>query len=132
MPQLQLRRGRGATSDGNKRTLIFFIQAYLYENGEYLLAPERRRVPILFMKTLTNRIRAAREEAGLSQADVARALHISASAVNQWERGLIKNMKLDHFFALANFTEDKDPRWLATGKGHPRMRETAAMPPAPD
>ncbi len=131
MPQRQLRRGRGATSDGNKHTLIFFIQAYLYENGEYLPAPERRRGPILFMKTLTNRIRAAREEAGLSQADVAKALHISASAVNQWERGLIKNMKLDHFFALASLLR-QDPRWLATGKGYPRMRETAAMPPAPD
>ena len=131
MPQLQLRRGRGATSEGNKYALIFFIQAYLYENGEYLPDPERRRVPILFMKTLTDRIRAAREEAGLSQADVAKALRISASAVNQWERGLIKNMKLDHFFALASLLR-QDPRWLATGKGHPRTRETAAMPPAPD
>ena len=52
------------------------------------------------MKTLPERIRTAREEAGLSQADVARALRISASAVNQWEQGFSKNIKLEHFFAL--------------------------------
>ena len=83
------------------------------------------------MKKLPDRIRAAREEAGLSQADVAKALHISASAVNQWERGLIKNMKLDHFFALTNLLK-QDPRWLATGKVPSRTREPAVMSPKPD
>ncbi len=66
------------------------------------------------MNTLTERIRAAREEAGFSQPDVARALRISASAVNQWEHGFSKNIKLPTFFALS------------------RVRGTAAMPPAPD
>ena len=61
------------------------------------------------MNTLTDRIRAARKEAGLSQADVARALHISVSAVNQWEQGPIKNIKLRHFFALANLL-GQDPQ----------------------
>ena len=91
------------------------VKQYLSENGEYLPAPERRRVTILFMKTLTDRMPSRHRteapvvEAGLSQADVAKALHISASAVNQWERGLIKNMKLDHFFALAVCSSSRSP-----------------------
>ena len=83
------------------------------------------------MNTLTERIRAAREEAGLSQTDVARALRISASAVNQWEHGFSKNIKLPTFFALARLL-GQDPHWLATGKALSRVRGTAAMPPAPD
>lgn len=74
------------------------------------------------MKTLPERIRTAREEAGLSQVDVAKALRISASAVNQWEHGFTKNIKLEYFFALAHLL-DQDPQWLATGKVHPRARE---------
>ena len=83
------------------------------------------------MNTLTERIRAAREEAGLSQTDVARALRISASAVNQWEHGFSKNIKLPTFFALARLL-GQDPHWLATGKALSRVHGTAAMPPAPD
>ncbi|MCY4612952.1 MAG: helix-turn-helix transcriptional regulator [Nitrospira sp.] len=83
------------------------------------------------MNTLTDRIRAAREEAGLSQTEVARALRISASAVNQWEQGFSKNIKLDHFFALAHLL-GQDPLWLATGKLHPQARQTVAKSPAPN
>ena len=75
------------------------------------------------MNNLTDRIRAARKQAGLSQADVARALRISVSAVNQWEQGLIKNIKLRHFFALANLL-GQDPQWLATGKTFPLGAQT--------
>ena len=119
----------GRRSAGN--TLIFLIQAYLSENGEYLLDPESRRVTILFMKTLTDRIRAAREEAGLSQADVAKALGLSRSAVNQWEQGLSKNIRLSHFFALTRLLR-QDPQWLATGQVFPRAREPVVMSPTPD
>lgn len=83
------------------------------------------------MNTLTERIRAARERAGLTQTDVAKALRISASAVNQWEHGFSKNIKLTHFFALASLLEE-DPQWLATGKTHPRARMTATPPPVPN
>ena len=76
------------------------------------------------MNNLTDRIRAARKQAGLTQADVARALRISVSAVNQWEQGLIKNIKLSHFFALANLL-GQDPQWLATGKTFPLTRKPA-------
>lgn len=83
------------------------------------------------MNTLTDRIRAAREQAGLSQADVAKALRISPSAVNQWGQGLTKNMKLNHFFALASLLR-QNPRWLATGKVFPTVREPFVKSPTPD
>lgn len=90
-----------------------------------------RRLNDPIMSTLTNRIRAAREKAGLSQTDVAKALGISASAVNQWEHGFSKNIKLQHFFALARLL-GQDPQWLATGKTHTQGRQVSAMTPAPD
>lgn len=80
------------------------------------------------MDTLPNRIRAARQQAGLSQTDVAKALRISISAVNQWEQGLIKNIKLCHFFSLANML-GQDPQWLATGKTFPQVRKPAMTSP---
>ena len=83
------------------------------------------------MNKLTDRIRAAREEAGLSQADVAKALRLSRSAVNQWEQGLSKNIRLSHFFALARLLR-QDPQWLATGQVFPRTREPVVMSPTPD
>ncbi len=83
------------------------------------------------MNTLTERIRVARKQAGLSQADVAKALRISASAVNQWELGFSKNIKLEHFFALARLLR-QDPQWLATGTVFPYVRQTQAIPPKLD
>jgi len=83
------------------------------------------------MSTLTDRIRAARKKAGLTQSDVAKALRISASAVNQWEQGFTKSIKLNHFFALARLL-GQDPQWLATGKADVRARATALIPQTPD
>lgn len=80
------------------------------------------------MNNLTDRIRATRKQTGLSQTDVARALRISVSAVNQWEQGLIKNIKLRHFFALANLL-GQDPQWLATGKTLSPARKPAMTSP---
>ena len=61
----------------------------------------RKKLSIVAVNTLANRIRESREKAGLSQAEVAKSLNVSASAVNQWEQGLSKNIKLEHFFDLA-------------------------------
>lgn len=83
------------------------------------------------MNNLTDRIRAARKQAGLTQADVAKALRLSVSAVNQWEQGLIKNIKLRHFFALANLL-GQDPQWLATGKTFPLTCKPALTAPLSD
>ena len=77
------------------------------------------------MNTMTERIRAARKKAGLSQTEVAKALRISPSAVDQWEHGFTKNIKLEHFFTLAHLLE-QDPQWLATGRPLPQAREAAA------
>ncbi|WP_424947745.1 helix-turn-helix domain-containing protein [Candidatus Spongiihabitans sp.] len=73
------------------------------------------------MSTLAERICESREKAGLSQADVAKSLRVSASAVNQWESGFSKNIKLGHFFALASLLH-QDPQWLATGTVFPQLR----------
>ena len=83
------------------------------------------------MNILADRIRTSREQAGLSQAEVAKSLRVSASAVNQWEQGLSKNIKLEHFFALASLLR-QDPQWLATSTASPYVRYTQAMPPKLD
>ena len=99
----------------------------LSTNEAYYLNEES----IAAMNKLAERIRAAREEAGLSQADVAKALCLSRSAVNQWEQGLSKNIRLSHFFTLARLLR-QDPQWLATGQVFPRAREPVVMSPTPD
>ncbi len=82
----------------------------------------------LSSQSFTERIRAARLQAGLSQADVAKALHVSASAVNQWELGFSKNIKLEHFFALAKLLR-QDPQWLATGTAFTPLRQSHTTDP---
>ena len=81
------------------------------------------------METLAERIRSSRETIGLSQAEVAKSLRVSASAVNQWEQGLSKNLKLVHFFALAKLLR-QDPQWLGTGTVFPCQRRTQTKPPS--
>ena len=82
------------------------------------------------MNTLAERIRASREKVGLSQADVAKSLRVSASAVNQWESGFSKNIKLEYFFALTNLLQ-QDPQWLATGTVFPQLHRMQAQAPPP-
>lgn len=79
------------------------------------------------MNTLAERLQFARKQAGLSQTEVAKSLHVSASAVNQWEQGLSKNIKLEHFFSLARLL-GQDPQWLATGTVFPSKRRRPAPP----
>lgn len=80
------------------------------------------------MNTLAERIRVSREKAGLSQVDVAKSLQVSASAVNQWESGFSKNIKLAYFFALTNLLQ-QDPQWLATGTVFPQLRRMQEQAP---
>ncbi len=83
---------------------------------------------MITVNTLANRIHTARKQAGLTQAEVARVLRVSASAVNQWETGLSKNIKLEHFFLLAELLK-QDAQWLATGTVFPARYRIAAQPP---
>ena len=67
-------------------------------------------------KQTSDRIKAVRKERGLIQADIAKLLGVSRATASQWESGEIKNLKLDHFFALCKVL-NVNPEWLATGKG---------------
>lgn len=64
------------------------------------------------------RIGQRRAALGLTQADLARRLHLSPAAISYWETGATKSIRLDHFFDLADVLECS-PRWLATGEGVP-------------
>jgi phage repressor protein C with HTH and peptisase S24 domain len=71
---------------------------------------------VLNMATLAERITKARETAGLSKSDLARAAEVSASAVTQWENGETKTLSGETLMRLA-VALSVDPGWLATGKG---------------
>lgn len=64
-------------------------------------------------KTMGERLRAAREKAGLTQSQVAEALKVSASSVKQWEtdRSVPRDEQLQ---ALAEAIS-ADLGWLLTG-----------------
>lgn len=74
-------------------------------------------ISIVDVKTIAERIRSARVAAGYeTQVDLAKAMGVTKSAVNQWESGKNENLKLDHLVKLADLC-DVDIRWLATGDG---------------
>lgn len=62
------------------------------------------------------RIRAAREIRGWSQSELGRAVGVSKSAVSQWEKGSVQNLKLGNLFATAHVL-DQDVRELVFGAG---------------
>lgn len=77
-------------------------------------------------KLLGDRIRARREELGLNPVDLAKAAGVSISAVLQWESNKTKNLKLEYFFAIADFLK-VEPRWLGLGKGRKEI-DTPSTP----
>lgn len=67
---------------------------------------------------LGGRIRAARVAMGWTQAQFARAIGVSKSAVSQWEKGGVQNVRLGNLFAVARVL-NKDIRELVFGdSGH--------------
>lgn len=68
------------------------------------------------MSLLEDRIRQAREYAGISKAELARRCGISAAAAIQWEDGSTKSLKAESLIAICDAT-GVNPRWLALGKG---------------
>jgi transcriptional regulator with XRE-family HTH domain len=65
---------------------------------------------------LSDRIRAARRNKGLSQAALASLLQVDRSAVGHWERGDGSAPSTSRLFALARVTKVCG-EWLATGVG---------------
>ncbi len=62
-----------------------------------------------------SRIKAAREALGWSQMQLGRAVGVSRSAVSQWEKGAVQNLKLGNLFATAEALQ-KDVRHLVFGQ----------------
>lgn len=77
------------------------------------------------MATLGQRIAAAREMAGMNQAELARAVGVSRSAVNQWESENVKNLKIDNLFDVARVT-GADIYWLGTDTPPPEHAKALA------
>ena len=87
-----------------------------------ILTDDGKRMRSMGIQNLSSRgerIDYAIRSAGLKAADVARLLHVTRSAVNQWVSDRTKDIKLDHLFGLEDMT-GFSARWLATGKGPQR------------
>lgn len=63
-----------------------------------------------------------RERGGLEAATVARAIGVTASALSQWERGAVKNLRPENLLRAARFYAVSLP-WLITGIGPRRIEE---------
>ncbi|WP_159016575.1 helix-turn-helix transcriptional regulator [Cognatiluteimonas profundi] len=63
-----------------------------------------------------SRIRLARRHAGLSQMQLADAVHVQRSAVSHWESNQPKNPSVTHLREIARVTGVQF-EWLATGRG---------------
>lgn len=73
-------------------------------------------------KSLALRISTRRKELGFSRDDLATALGVSVTAVQMWEAGTTKNLKLAHLCSIADAL-NVNVRWLAEGKG---LKDAAA------
>lgn len=94
-----------------------------------ILAFEQRS---FFGVTLGERIAAAREMAGMNQSDLAREIGVTRSAIQQWESGQSKNLKLANLFAVARAT-GADIYWLGSDSPQPEhakaLSKFARLPP---
>ena len=73
------------------------------------------------VKTLAQRFKYAREAAGLTKADLARALGISRASVTQIESGITKNLRGSTLVSLEQVTGISS-EWVEEGRGSPRKR----------
>lgn len=72
--------------------------------------------------TLAGRITTEMEDLKLTPTDLSDACGVSVTAVGWWLRGESKNLKLEHFFSLAE-TLKVEPRWLGINKGPKRIAD---------
>ena len=66
-----------------------------------------------------DRLKEARESAGLSQGDLADKIGVTRQAITHLETGYAKAMKTDHLFECARVLQ-VNPEWLGRGTGSPR------------
>ena len=83
------------------------------------------------MNTIHDRIKSARESAGLKKADLVRAVGVSAPTISDWESGKIKNIEGANLLKLANALR-VSPEWLQTGKESRQRIEPIQMIAAND
>jgi len=82
------------------------------------------------MSTLNERLTVALADAGITKAELARRVGISAPSVNGWFTGKAKFLRGENLLAAARaLSVDED--WLATGKGSSR-RSHGVAEPAPE
>ncbi len=74
------------------------------------------------MSLLEERIVEARRDAGINASNLARSVGVTSAAVSRWEKGLVKNLRMEHLFSIARLL-DVDPEWLATGSGHKKRHQ---------
>jgi len=79
------------------------------------------------MKKMAERFTYARERAGMSKAELARALKISKASVTQIEAGITRSLKASTLIDLETVTGISG-EWVQSGKGAPRSK--AATVPA--
>lgn len=80
------------------------------------------------MSTLADRLTIAIAQAGITKAELARRVGISAPSVNGWFSGKAKFLRGENLLAAARALQ-VDEGWLATGKGQPD-RSTLVREPA--
>ena len=78
-----------------------------------------------FGVTLGERIAAAREMAGMNQAELAKAIGVTRSAIQQWESDQTKNLKLANLFAVSRVT-GADIYWLGQDSEPPQHAKSLA------
>lgn len=76
---------------------------------------------------LGTRIRTARKDRKMTGQELATAAGVTKGAVSQWEKGNVRNLRLEHLFKVADALR-VEPRWLATGEGE---RSPRGATPAP-
>jgi transcriptional regulator with XRE-family HTH domain len=75
---------------------------------------------LLRVNTLEERFKFARQQAGLTQAELSRAIGISKSAVSQIESGKTRNLKAATLVALERVSGISS-QWIVNGRGEPRV-----------
>jgi transcriptional regulator with XRE-family HTH domain len=73
--------------------------------------PRIRSLPVLALPQLPVNVRAARNAAGLTQEQLARAMDVSLRTVQGWELGEVQHLGAPNLLALAKAL-GKDPGWF--------------------